>query len=184
MKSEHNCPPGIYLRPAPDNLYAWHGTLFLHRGFYKEGVFQFVIRIPPSYPSCDTPPTVQFTTDMFHPLVARDGSFNLTAQFPVWRARRDYIAHVLHYMKNAFKEAVLDGLEEEACSNRDAYRIFHDERPLFAKLAAQCAQLSVSEAILFDDADASAVRFSPLADDHFDEIKAQMIASLSPQTTS
>ncbi|KAI8817197.1 ubiquitin-conjugating enzyme/RWD-like protein [Fimicolochytrium jonesii] len=175
MKNPNNCPPGIYLRPEPENLNEWHGVLFIHRGYYKEGVFKFVIEIPKAYPNAG--PSVLFLTDMFHPLIGRDGRFSLSQQFPVWRPRKDYIAHILHYLKNSFRESVLSSLQEEACSNKEAYKIFHNERGLYAKLAAQCAQLSVSEGVLFDHSDTSAVKFSPLTEDHFEEIKLQMMNS-------
>ncbi|KAJ3170770.1 hypothetical protein HDU88_008673 [Geranomyces variabilis] len=175
MKSPQNCPPGIYLKPSLDNLYEWFGSFFLHRGYYKEGVFQFSIQIPPTYPA--HPPRVRFLTDMFHPLVARDGEFNISPGFPEWRPRKDHIANILHYMRNAFRESVLMTLEDHSCWNVDALRIFRTERSIFAKLAAQCAQLSVSEGILFDDSEASAIRFSPMSDEHFEEIRAQMLSS-------
>ncbi|KAJ3158993.1 hypothetical protein HDU86_002162 [Geranomyces michiganensis] len=178
MRSPQNCPPGIYLKPSLDNLYEWFGTFFLHRGYYKEGVFQFSIQIPPTYPA--HPPRVVFLTDMFHPLVARDGEFNIALGFPEWRPRKDHIANILHYMRNAFRESVLMTLEEHTCWNADALRIFRTEPALFAKLAAQCAQLSVSEGILFDDSEASAIRFSPMSDEHFEEVRAQMMKSQNP----
>jgi hypothetical protein len=66
---------------------------------------------------------------------------------------------------------------------------FNTERHLFAKLASQCAQLSTSESILFDNdpyagpaSDAHAVDdvivFAPLTDEQHEAIRKEMISSL------
>ncbi|KND04573.1 uncharacterized protein SPPG_00294 [Spizellomyces punctatus DAOM BR117] len=177
LNSGKNCPPGIYLKPSPDNVNEWHGVVFIHRGYYKEGVFKFIIQIPRTYPH--DPPAVLFLTDMFHPLIGRDGYFNLAQQFPQWRPRRDYICHILHYIKNSFRESVLTSLQEHSCRNPEAYKMLHNERGVFAKLAAQCAQISVSQDIIFDNDDMSHIHFSPLTDEQFEDIKAQMILSVA-----
>ncbi|KAJ3185880.1 hypothetical protein HK101_009789 [Irineochytrium annulatum] len=169
--------------PNPDDLNEWHGALFIHRGYYKEGVFKFIVSIPDGYP--DEGPTVRFVTDMFHPLIdSRDGFFSLRQQFPSWRPNKDYICHVLHYIKNSFREAVMLNLDETHCPNRDAHRMFFNERELFAKLAAQCAQLSASDGILYDNdgpkgevgGGESLIRFAPLDDERARELKGAMFS--------
>ncbi|KAJ3004370.1 UNVERIFIED_CONTAM: hypothetical protein HDU68_005147, partial [Siphonaria sp. JEL0065] len=120
---------------------------------------------------------------MFHPLIDRSGFFNLRQQFPVWRANKDYVSHVLHYIKNSFRDSVLGSLDESNCPNREALHMYFQERPLFARLASQCAQLSASEGILFSndltEDDPSIIRFSPLDDETFEKLKAEMIASVN-----
>ncbi|KAJ3329593.1 hypothetical protein HDU76_007575 [Blyttiomyces sp. JEL0837] len=160
----------------------WQGVLFIHRGYYKEGVFKFRVHIPDGYP--DEGPSVSFVTDMFHPLIDRDGNFSLRQQFPVWRPQKDFLCHVLHYIKNSFKEAVLANLEENNCPNREAHKMFNLERNLFAKLASQCAQLSASEGIIYDDDehDNFLIKFTPLDDETLEQLKSQMINSAVPET--
>ncbi|KAJ3116388.1 hypothetical protein HDU96_009746 [Phlyctochytrium bullatum] len=173
LRNPNHCPPGMYIKPNPEDLFEWHGVLFIHRGYYKEGVFKFIMTIPDGYP--DEGPSVRFITDMFHPLIDnRDGHFSLRQQFPAWRPHRDFLCHVLHYVKNAFKEAVMANLEG----------MFFQERPTFAKLAAQCAQLSASEGIVFDNdgphgeenQGESLVRFFPLEENEFKAKKIQMLS--------
>ncbi|KAJ3096495.1 hypothetical protein HDU97_005854 [Phlyctochytrium planicorne] len=139
--------------------------------------------IPDGYP--EEGPTVRFITDMFHPLVDnRDGFFALRQQFPQWRAHKDYLCHVLHYVKNSFREAVLSNLEEVHCPNKEAHRMFFHERPLFAKLAAQCAQLSASEGIVYDNdgphgepnEGESHIRFERMDENEFKTRKIQMLS--------
>ncbi|KAH6583629.1 hypothetical protein BASA60_001348 [Batrachochytrium salamandrivorans] len=127
LRSSNSCPTGIYIIPDPDNLYVWHGALFLHRGYYKEGVFKFHIEIPENYP--EVIPAVRFITDMFHPLIDREGYFNLGQQF-------------------------------------------NTERSYFSKLAAQCAQLSSSEPILFDKDSNHLMAFTPIDDAQFEHIQS------------
>ncbi|KAJ3417388.1 hypothetical protein HDV05_004853 [Chytridiales sp. JEL 0842] len=168
--------------PHPDNLNEWHGTLFVHRGYYKGGVFKFVIDIPDGYP--DEGPSVRFITDMFHPLIdSRDRHFSLRQQFPSWRPHKDYLCHVLHYIKNSFREAFLANLEENSCPNKDALRLFHTERHAFSKLTAQCAELSASEGILYDTEtpDGSLIQFAPLDENQFDQIRTNMLNILQPE---
>ncbi|KAJ3260738.1 hypothetical protein HDU77_001202 [Chytriomyces hyalinus] len=183
LRNPDHCPHGMYIMPEADNLNEWWGVLLLHRGYYKEGVFKFHIQIPEDYPS--EGPIVRFTTDMFHPLVDRSGFFNMRQQFPAWRANKDFICHLLHYIKNSFKEAVLANLEESNCPNRDAYNMFMFERPLFAKLASQCAQLSASDGILFSndlEEDESIIKFRQLDDVEFEKLKAEMLQSVNVES--
>ncbi|KAJ3079620.1 hypothetical protein HK102_003659 [Quaeritorhiza haematococci] len=174
LRNPNHCPTGLYVMPLPDNIYEWYGVIFIHRGYYKEGVFKFFIEIPQDYP--ETGPEVRFLTDMFHPLIdTQTGAFSLKQQFPRWRPHKDYICHVLHYIKNSFKEAVLANLQEQYCYNADAYNMFVEERPLFAKLASQCAQLSASESILFDNDEESTIKFASLSDEQFDAVKGEIM---------
>ncbi|KAL3897893.1 MAG: hypothetical protein SGCHY_003110 [Lobulomycetales sp.] len=152
LSNPSHCPAGLYVMPLPDNLYLWHGTLFIHRGYYKGGVYKFIIEIPQSYP--DSAPKVTFITDMFHPLIdPKTRVFNLAQQFPQWRPRKDYICHLLHYIKNCFKEAVLSSLHAQHCVNYESFNLFTTDRNSFVKLAGQCAQLSCALDVLLDSSE-------------------------------
>ena len=52
-------------------------------GYYSDAVLKFRLAFPRNYP--ERPPVVQFVTDVFHPLVAQDGIFNLAPRFRPWR---------------------------------------------------------------------------------------------------
>ncbi|KAI9332301.1 ubiquitin-conjugating enzyme/RWD-like protein [Zopfochytrium polystomum] len=178
LRNPNHCPTGMYIMPDLDNLNEWHGVLFVHRGYYKEGIFKFYLQIPDGYP--DEGPTVHFVTDMFHPLIDREGNFSLRQQFPVWRPQKDFLSHVLHYIKNSFREAFLANLDESLCPNREALKMFNLERHLFARLAAQCAQLSASDAILYDqdEQDGFLIKFKQLGDEELSNVKSQFLGSL------
>jgi len=40
------CPSGVYVLPDKDNVWVWHGVIFVHSAFYSQGIFRFVIDIP------------------------------------------------------------------------------------------------------------------------------------------
>ncbi|CAO3589915.1 unnamed protein product [Absidia cylindrospora] len=162
--------------PASDSLSVLYGVVFVHKGYYRSGVFKFRMYIPESYP--DHPPSVTFLTDMFHPLVDSQGSVSLSQQFPTWRPHQDYLFHVLHYIKNMFKKGVLEKLVDKHCYNKEAYRLFRSDTPVFSKLSQQCAQLSITESHLFDHfPDDNMIRFFPLTEPKFDELKSVIFKS-------
>ncbi|KAI8378037.1 ubiquitin-conjugating enzyme/RWD-like protein [Radiomyces spectabilis] len=155
--------------PSSDNLSVWYGVLFVHKGYYKSGVFKFRMVVPEVYPAL--PPTVTFLTDIFHPLVDVSGNLSLVQRFPTWRPYQDYLLHVLHYVKNMFKRPVLDSLLDKHCHNKEAYRLYRNDPVIFSKLAQQCAQLSITESFLFDHfPDNNLIRFSPLAEAKFGKL--------------
>ena len=100
----------------------WYGVVFVHKGYYRSGVFKFRMTIPENYPN--HPPSVTFLTEMFHPLVDTQGNLSLSQQFATWRPYQDYLFHVLHYVKNIFKRVVLDGLVDKHCPHKEAYRLY------------------------------------------------------------
>ncbi|KAI8049420.1 ubiquitin-conjugating enzyme/RWD-like protein [Gilbertella persicaria] len=149
--------------PSSENLNVWYGVIFVHQGLYQSGVFKFRVAIPESYPEYS--PSVTFMSDMFHPLIDGGGNLSISQQFPTWRPYEDYIFHVLHYIKNIFKKAVLDRLLDRYCPNKEAYRLYRTDKSVFAKLAQQCAQLSITESYLFDHfPDDNMIRFSPMSE--------------------
>jgi ubiquitin-protein ligase len=52
-------------------------------GHYAGGVFKFNVIFSEQYPQ--EPPTVNFITPIFHPLIRADGLLNVEAGFPKWR---------------------------------------------------------------------------------------------------
>lgn len=103
LSVKDHCPLGMYVIPSTETLLVWAGVLFVHQGsiqqvisqaikcscycfegYYADAILKFRLTFPTSYP--DQPPVVQFTTDVFHPLVAQnDGTMNLRTRFNPWR---------------------------------------------------------------------------------------------------
>ncbi|KAI1313883.1 hypothetical protein EDD11_002418 [Mortierella claussenii] len=178
LRNPHHCPSGLYVMPAADNMNQWFGTLFIHKGYYRNAVFKFQLVIPQDYP--DRRPTVHFLSDVWHPLIDQHGQLALQYQFPQWRPHRDYLFHILHFIKSAFKKCVLDSIVEKQAVNKEAFRMYRQENKIFAKLAQQRAQLSITETSLYDNYPANnSIKFSPLHEDEFKDLKQKMVGNPS-----
>lgn len=44
-------PGGIYVLPSFDESRIWYGTIFIHTGLYRNGIFKFTIYLPDKYVS-------------------------------------------------------------------------------------------------------------------------------------
>ncbi|RKP36107.1 ubiquitin-conjugating enzyme/RWD-like protein [Dimargaris cristalligena] len=152
--------------PSFDDIREWFGVIFVHHGPYEGGTFKFVIHIPKDYPQSS--PTVEFLTDMFHPLVGLSGEFSIAQRIPEWIPDHHQVYHVLQYIKQCFRKTTLKTIEEKHAFNKKALRMYHNEPTIFTKLATQCAQLSSSESVLYERNNGSnsnnPIQFSPLSD--------------------
>ncbi|KAF9058236.1 ubiquitin-conjugating enzyme/RWD-like protein, partial [Panaeolus papilionaceus] len=151
LRNINHCPLGMYVLPSPTSFFLWDGVLFIHQGYYADSVFKFRIVFPQTFP--DHPPSVEFVTEVFYPLVSHAGVFNLGYHYKHWRADEHHIIHVLHWIKAPFKKSALDRIQEGDCYNKEAFRLYRDSTSSFANLAAQSAKLSSSDSVLFDTDD-------------------------------
>ncbi len=139
LRHTGHCPLGMYVTPSPENLMIWDAVFFVHQGthrahllalvslttpragYYTDSILKFRLIFPANYP--ERPPTVQFLTDVFHPLISQqDGSFNLAPRFRPWKPKEHHVFDVLHWVKAAFKKHALDDIREGDCFNKEAYR--------------------------------------------------------------
>ncbi|KAI0307120.1 ubiquitin-conjugating enzyme/RWD-like protein [Multifurca ochricompacta] len=153
LRYQFHCPLGMYVIPFVDDLSIWDAVLFIHQGYYTDSILKFRLTFPDNYP--ERPPTVHFTTDVFHPLIShQDGTFNLAPKFNPWRSAKEHHAHdILYYIKASFKKHALDQIKESDCLNKEAFRRvgwYHDTTSSFAALAIQSSMLSQTASALFD----------------------------------
>lgn len=149
LRHHHHCPLGMYVVPSFENLMVWDGAFFVHQGYYADAILKFRLIFPFNYP--EGQPSVQFVTDIFHPLIAsQTGIFNMSRRFRPWRPKEHHAFDVLHYVKSAFKKQELDQLRETDCLNKEAFRLYHNSTCSFAALATQSSALSKSTSALFD----------------------------------
>ncbi|KAJ9082279.1 hypothetical protein DSO57_1006064 [Entomophthora muscae] len=173
LRNPSVCPTGVYVMPALDDINIWYGVIFIHKGFYKGAVLKYRLDIPLSYPA--SAPSVTFITDTFHPLVDQKGRFAVEAKFSNWVAQRDHIVDLLRFLKASFKANVLDSLAEESCLNNQAYRMYHNEPQLFARLSEQCAKVSFADSVAFDDyPEGNTICFKPFSEAKFEEVFSQV----------
>ncbi|KAI9294087.1 UBC-like protein [Neoconidiobolus thromboides FSU 785] len=174
LRNHNQCPNGVYVIPLPENINIWYGVLFIHKGYYKGAVLKFRIDIPISYPNSS--PSVTFLTDVFHPLVDKNGQLNLEFKFPSWTPRYDHIIDILKFIKSCFKVAVLNNITEEATFNKQAYQLYNNEPHLFARLSQQCTRLSQSEQVAFENPEEdNPINFIPLTNNKFEELYPQFL---------
>ncbi|KDR83764.1 hypothetical protein GALMADRAFT_236124 [Galerina marginata CBS 339.88] len=122
LRNSGHCPLGIYIVPSSRNLLVWDGVFFVHQGYYADSILKFRLTFPDNYP--ESPPAVDFVTDVFHPLVSQTGSFNLNPRFRPWRPKEHHVFDVLHWIKVAFKKHALDQFVESDCFNKEAFRVY------------------------------------------------------------
>jgi ubiquitin-protein ligase len=154
-------PVGMYLLPSFDDRLIWHGTLFVHSGLYKDGIYKFMVEFPDAYP--ETPPKIVFTSEVFHPLVdLKTGEFQLQVFFPDWQSGRDYLSCVLPHLHKAFrrndyltktvglklaKTVAIGGRDQTQMMdakpfNPDALDLWQSDPGDFAKRVARYAEIS------------------------------------------
>ncbi|OZJ06110.1 hypothetical protein BZG36_00980 [Bifiguratus adelaidae] len=175
LQRPNQCPLGVYILPSVDKPRVWYGTIFIDAGFYSNGVFKSRILVPPAYPY--QTPQIQFSTEMFHPLVDRQGYLNTLQRFPTWHPERNRIKQLLFYLRDIFEESTLDGIAPQASKNDDAYRVYRKDRGVFGKLAQQCALLSIEESIILENGpDDNLLRFGAANGSSLKEIKKKFYA--------
>ncbi|KAI0080882.1 UBC-like protein [Panus rudis PR-1116 ss-1] len=179
LRYPNHCPTGMYVVPSPESILIWDAVFFVHQGYYADSILKFRLTFPPNYP--ERPPSVQFLTDVFHPLISQqDGAFNLAPRFRPWRPKEHHVFDVLHWIKAAFKKSALDGIKEVDCLNKEAFRLYHDTTSSFAALATQSSALSQSRSALFDK-DHPSMAGKGSHSIHFRELKPDKLAALRKQ---
>lgn len=178
LNNRSHCPQGIYVVPSEQSMRLWNGVIFVHQGYYRSATFRFKITFPSDYPA--RAPIVQFTTDVFHPLIStKDGTFSLSPRITTWSSSDHNIFHVLHWIKAAFKKRALDELDEVSCLNKEAFRMYQDSTSSFASLAAQSASLSQSSSALYGDnnrntENAGVLMFSRTSSSDLDKLRSEL----------
>lgn len=100
-----HAPAGVYLMPEVDNIRRLHGVIFVRRGLYRDGVFRFLIELPPNYNDIDTHPMIKFTPPVFNPLVDPvTGSLDLRIDeyLKQWQPERHFIVTAITFLKRIF----------------------------------------------------------------------------------
>lgn len=90
-----------------DNIHAFHGVVFVRRGFYRDGVFRFTLRLPDNYNSENSYPIIHFVPPIFNPAVnPMTGELKLchAPGFERWLPSKHFLRNALLQIKKIFYE--------------------------------------------------------------------------------
>lgn len=142
------------------------GTVFVRQGPYAPGVFRFSVQFTIQGTHLVLP-TVFFPPILIHPLVEvrflclTQPATGRLSMLPYlgFAAQRDWTTHpenatfltcLTHYLHACFSVDVCAALKEQWTLNEHMWDLFHTDRAMFDRLAAQSASLSQSALALYD----------------------------------
>ncbi|EAA27688.1 hypothetical protein GE21DRAFT_5989 [Neurospora crassa] len=125
-------PPGISITlPSDADLHTWHVTVTAPpNSVYAPGRFGLILKLPTDYPF--KPPTINFTTRIYHPNITNDSLGNICLgllKSENWKPASKIIS-VLEAVRNILVEPMPDDALEQRIA--DEYR---RDRPEFEKNA-------------------------------------------------
>jgi len=169
----HRRPSGMYVMPAFDNMMKWFGVIFVHQGYYRKGIFKFVIDLPRNYPN--ERPQVTFLTPVYHPYVRGNGQLDLSLAFPSWIPKKHFVIHVLQFMKKMFyKIDVLFIDQPKDAPNPEALEQYRTDTIKFFHSAQRC--VADCEHYKFINPRGCSIRFLPHEDK--EELYQEMLQHL------
>jgi ubiquitin-protein ligase len=139
-----HAPGGVYLLPEFENIRRLHGVIFIRKGLYRDGIFRFVMTLPPHYNSENTHPEIVFTPPVFNPLINPEtGLFDLSVEenMQTWNPERHFIVTALTFLKKAFYTKSYDHFPYVA--NEDAKQMFTTDRDQYLELV----QMAVKDSL-------------------------------------
>ncbi|OLY78846.1 Protein crossbronx-like protein [Smittium mucronatum] len=130
----------------------WYGCLFLYHGLWNGGIFKFKVVFPEEYP--EATPEIYFMTQVSHPLINPvNGFYNLSTFFPKWIPYEHNLFLALTFVKNSFKNSVLNSIKPEYCLNRNSYKLLKEDIKEFVTISQRDASNSKSSEILYKSED-------------------------------
>ncbi|CAI5703513.1 unnamed protein product [Peronospora effusa] len=177
-------PSGIYVLPSFDHSRVWYGTIFIHAGLYRNGIFKFTIFLPESYNGPGTYPRIVFNTNVFHPYVYKETKqLDLHPKFPEWDPELHYMVAVLTYLKGIFY--MKDFPERSLVANSNALDMFRHDPENYVNKVEECVDESLTN--VYNNEQGSTIRFTkhnPAHDNLQQELFAQLDATsaIAPQT--
>ncbi|KAJ2159607.1 ubiquitin conjugating enzyme Ubc7/UbcP3 [Coemansia sp. RSA 552] len=136
-----NSPEGIIAGPIDeDNLFKWEAVFIGPEGTpYANGVFTATLDFPRDYPL--NPPTMKFTTPMFHPNVYQNGVVCISILHPPGDDPNHYESSSERWSPVQSVEKILLSVismisepNDESSANVDAGKIWRDDRERYNKI--------------------------------------------------
>jgi len=140
-------PPSARLPPEPAPQITIMGPADT---LYEGGIFQARMVFPPEYPNL--PPTVSFTSDVWHPNVYRDGRVCISILHPPGKDPHGYEAagerwRPVHTVESILLSIVslLSSPNDESPANLEAAKEWREDPEGFRKRVARCVRKSQEE---------------------------------------
>ncbi|TMW63197.1 hypothetical protein Poli38472_002138 [Pythium oligandrum] len=172
-------PGGIYVLPSFDHPRTWFGTIFIHTGLYRTGIFKFTINLPETYNGPGTYPQIVFNSPVFHPYVhAETRELDLKPKFPVWDSELHYMVAALAYLKSIFY--MKDFPQQSNIANPIALEVFRRDTEKFVSLVEACVEESLET--VYNNDQNSTIRFTKPSPAH-ENLRRELFAQLGNSET-
>ena len=146
---KENAPSGVYILLSLHNIRLFHGVIFLRRGSYANGVFKFIIKLPPLHNGINTWPNVTFTTHVYNPFInPTTGELNIKNAFLRWDSQKYYLVTLLTYIKKIFYRKKFD---DKIFTNKEAYETAIQDPKLHKHKIRNCVLHSQDSLIYNND---------------------------------
>ncbi|KAJ2721476.1 Ubiquitin-conjugating enzyme 13 [Coemansia sp. Benny D115] len=134
-----------------DNLFEWNVTLFGSQdSYYEGGIFKAVMKFPTNYPF--EPPTLRFTSEMWHPNVYEDGRVCISILHRPEEDQSGY-EHVSERWSPAQTVetilisviAMLNSPNDESPANVDAAKMWRENKSAYRRKVQRCVEKSMED---------------------------------------
>jgi len=143
-------PEGVASGPiSEDNLLEWEALITGPEGTcYDGGCFHSKLTFPRDYPL--NPPTMQFTSPLWHPNIYPDGSVCISILHPPGEDKYGYEKTCERWSPVQSVEKILLSVismlaepNDESPANIDAAKMWRTDKEAFAKKADECVRKSI-----------------------------------------
>ncbi|KAI3659673.1 hypothetical protein MP638_006456 [Amoeboaphelidium occidentale] len=143
-------PEGILAGPKDENdFFTWEAVIAGPTSTpYEHGVFQAIIKFPLDYPL--SPPSLQFTTGIYHPNVYPDGKVCISILHPPGEDPNMYESSSERWSPVQSVEKILLSIvsmlaepNDESPANVDAAKVYREDRSKFTQLVKESVRRSL-----------------------------------------
>lgn len=150
-----HAPGGVYLVPSLNDLRTFFGVIFVRRGPYTNGIFKFVLKLPPTYNDVNQHPRIVFTSAVYNPHVdEKTGELDIKSAYPKWDPSKHYLVTVLTFTKKIFYAKDFS----DAYANTEAKKLAKEDPATYRKKVDECVGLSQKKA--FANMEGSTAKFT------------------------
>lgn len=142
---------GVSIGYDDDNIFKWNVTILGPKDSpYEGGIFYAIMIFPQNYPL--SPPTFQFTNNIFHPNIYTDGKVCISILHPPGEDRfneqetADMRWRPVHTASSIILSIIslLSAPNDESPANVDAAKIWREDEKQFQEIVNKCVRDSLT----------------------------------------